>query len=246
MVSSFERVGFGLGHREVWSLGRRRLRRRLAISERQRAIELERSRIARDIHDNLGSHLTRITMLSESVRTQLNQPAKARVGLLRIYDSARELTRAMDEIVWAVNPRHHTIEGLAVLEKFALDFLGAAGIRCRLDFPERSPSWPLTSEVRHNLFLAFKEALHNVVKHARAREALVELRMDADAGNLELAVGDEGRGFQTGQFNPSPDRIDSGNGLENMRRRLKHVRGTCGIHSAPGKGTRVTFETCST
>ena len=86
---------------------------------------------------------------------------------MRIYDTARELTRAMDEIVWAVNPRHDTVEGLAnYLEKFALDFLGAAGIRCRLDFPDQYPHWPLTSEIRHNLFLAFKEALHNVVKHA--------------------------------------------------------------------------------
>ena len=124
----------------VWSVGRRRLRRRLEISERQRAVEAERARIARDIHDDLGSHLTRITMLSESARSQLDRPAEASAGLVRIYDTARELTRAMDEIVWAVNPRHDTVEGLAnYLEKFALDFLGAAGIRCRLDFPEQYP-----------------------------------------------------------------------------------------------------------
>jgi signal transduction histidine kinase len=221
-------------------VGRRRLRRRLEISERQRAVELERSRIARDIHDDLGSHLTRITMLSESARGQLDQPAEARAGLVHIYDTAREMTRAMDEIVWAVNPRHDTVEGLAnYLEKFALDFLGAAGIRCRLDFPEQFPRGPLTSEVRHNLFLAFKEALHNVVKHAGAPEAFIELRIGPET--LELAVKDDGRGFQPGDLNPGQDRLSGGNGLENMRRRLDTVGGTCEIHSAHGQGTQVVF-----
>jgi signal transduction histidine kinase/ligand-binding sensor domain-containing protein len=224
----------------VWSIGRRRLRRRLEISERQRAVELERSRIARDIHDDLGSHLTRITMLSESARSQLDRPAEAAAGLTRIYDTARELTRAMDETVWAVNPRQDTVEGLAnYLEKFALDFLGAAGIRCRLDFPDQFPRWPLSSEVRHNLFLAFKEALHNVVKHAAAPEAVIALRLGADT--LELAVKDEGRGFQPGDRDPSPDRVSGGNGLENMRRRLDQVGGTCEIHSPAGQGTEVVF-----
>lgn len=225
----------------VWSVGRRRLRRRLELSERQRAIELERSRIARDIHDDLGSHLTRITMLSESARGQLDQPAEARAGLAGIYDTARELTRAMDEIVWAVNPRHDTVEGLAnYLEKFALDFLGAAGIRCRLDFPEELPRWPLTSEIRHNLFLAFKEALHNVVKHAGAPDVFIELRIGPET--FELAVKDVGHGFQPGALTPSQDRVSSGNGLENMRRRLDKVGGRCEIHSAPGQGTQVIFQ----
>jgi ligand-binding sensor domain-containing protein/signal transduction histidine kinase len=224
----------------VWYGGRRRLRRRLELSERQHAIELERSRIARDIHDDLGSHLTRITMLSESAGSQLDQPAEARAGLVRIYDTARELTRAMDEIVWAVNPRHDTVEGLAnYLEKFALDLLSTAGIRCRLDFPEELPRWPLSSEVRHHLFLAFKEALHNVVKHAGAPDAIIELRIGA--GTLELAVKDDGHGFQPGALNPSQNRVSGGNGLENMRRRLDKVGGSCEIHSAPGQGTRVVF-----
>jgi signal transduction histidine kinase/ligand-binding sensor domain-containing protein len=223
-----------------WYVGRRRLHRRLELSERQRAIEAERARIARDIHDDLGSHLTRITMLSESARSQLDRPAEAGAGLMRIYDTARELTRAMDETVWAVNPRHDTVEGLAnYLEKFALDFLGAAGIRCRLDFPETYPPLPLTSEFRHNLFLAFKEALHNVVKHAAAPEVAIALRVGADA--LELAVKDDGRGFEPGQQDPTPDRVAGGNGLDNMHRRLQQLQGTFEIHSAAGKGTEVVF-----
>src|ERR1035441_8619313 len=222
----------------VWYVGRRRLHRRLEISERQRAVEAERARIARDIHDDLGSHLTRITMLSQSARSQLDRPAEASAGLVRIYDTARELTRAMDEVVWAVNPRHDTVEGLAnYLEKFALDFLGAAGIRCRLDFPEQYPLWPLTSEIRHNLFLAFKEALHNVVKHAAAPEAFIALRIGADT--LELAADQPLRSFAAGEQDPTQDRVASGNGLDNMHRRLHQLRGTCELHSAAGKGTEV-------
>ena len=97
----------------VWFDTRRRMRRKLDRAERQRDIERERTRIARDIHDDLGAQLTRITMMSESARANLDNPGQTAAGLNRIYDTARELTRSMDEIVWAVNPRHDTVEGLA-------------------------------------------------------------------------------------------------------------------------------------
>ena len=94
--------------------------RKLERLEQQRAVERERARIAQDIHDDLGVHLTRITMLSESASEELDDPAGARRTSARFIDTARELTRSMDEIVWAVNPRHDTMESLAsYLEKFA-------------------------------------------------------------------------------------------------------------------------------
>ena len=120
----------------VWFETRRRMRRKLERLEQQRAVEHERARIAHDIHDDLGAHLTRISMLSESARGELNNPERATAGLNQIYDTARDMTRAMDEIVWAVSPRHDTLESLASYsEKFAQDLLAAAGIRCRLDMP---------------------------------------------------------------------------------------------------------------
>ena len=125
----------------VWFDTRRRMRRKLDLAERQRDIERERTRIARDIHDDLGVHLTRITMISESVRSSLdNASGPAATGVGKIYEMARELTRSMDEIVWAVNPRHDTLESLATyLEKFAQDWLAMTGIRCRLDLPVQFP-----------------------------------------------------------------------------------------------------------
>ena len=201
-------------------------------------------RIARDIHDDLGAQLTRITMMSESARGDVANPERAAAGLEKIYDTARELTRSMDEIVWAVSPRHDTLESLAAyLEKFAQDWLAGVGIRCRLDLPLQFPEWHLTSEVRHNVFLAFKEALHNAVKHSGASEVLIRLAVKEKS--FELAVEDNGRGFAVGgkakDVSPAQGRAASGNGLENMRRRLMAIGGSCEIQSASGAGTKVIF-----
>ena len=226
----------------VWFDTRKRMHRRLDQAERQRDIERERTRIARDIHDDLGSHLTRITMLSESARSDLGNPVRVITGLEHIYNTARELTRSMDEIVWAVNPRHDTLESLAnYLEKFAQDLLATANIRCRLDMPMQFPEWYLTSEVRHNLFLACKEALHNVLKHSGASE--VKIRLAINAKDFELSIEDNGCGFSTASKLAEPPegsaRPIRGNGLENMQRRLSGIDGSCNIQSEPGKGTKI-------
>lgn len=228
----------------VWFFTRQRMRRKVERAERQRDIERERSRIARDIHDDLGAQLTRITMMSESARGDVVHPERAAAGLKRIYDTARELTRSMDEIVWAVNPRHDTLESLATyLEQFAQDWLAGVGVRCRLDLPLQFPEWHLTSEVRHNVFLAFKEALHNAVKHSQASEVLIRLTLKERS--FELALEDNGRGFTVGEakknVSAATGRTASGNGLENMRRRLAAMGGNCEIHSVPGQGTQVIF-----
>src|SRR5712664_3821276 len=157
---------------------RRRVRARLEQLERQQAVERERTRIARDIHDDLGASLTRISMLSETVRGELAGQTQAAADVDQIYGTARELTRAMDEIVWAVNPKHDSLDSLVTyLGRFAQNFLSTAGIRCRLDEPPHLPAWTFTVEVRHNVFLAFKEALHNVVKHAGASEVQVSFEL---------------------------------------------------------------------
>jgi signal transduction histidine kinase len=230
----------------VWFETRRRLHRKLERAERQRDIERERTRIARDIHDDLGAQLTRITMISESARgdSQQGDANAVATSLGKIYDMSRELTRSMDEIVWAVNPRHDTLESFAsYLERFAQDLLATAGIRCRLNLPVHFPEWHLTADVRHNLFLACKEALHNVVKHSGASEASIKLVERRDS--FELVIADNGCGFSPAtkwQGRPEvSDRQSSGNGLENMTRRLSGIGGTCAIRSTPGEGTDVTF-----
>ena len=228
----------------AWFYTRQRMRRRLEKLEREQVVERERSRIAKDIHDDLGASLTRITMLSQSVRdeAELSEPANNKLD--RIFSTARELTRAMDEIVWAVNPHHDTLESLTnYLSRFAYDFLSVAEIRCRLDLPLQLPAVLVTTEVRHNLFLAFKEALNNVVKHAAASEVQVALKLEGN--QLALTVADNGRGFAINDpAAPSPanpDRVMHGHGLPNMKRRLAELHGTCEIQGVAGQGTTVTF-----
>jgi ligand-binding sensor domain-containing protein/signal transduction histidine kinase len=224
----------------VWFDTRRRMRRRLERVERQRDIERERSRIAKDIHDDLGASLTRIVMLSQSNRGEMQLMTK---NLDRIFATARELTRAMDEIVWAVNPRHDRLDSLAsYLSRFANEYLSVAEIRCRLNLPLHLPTQPVTAEVRHNLFLAFKEALHNIVKHAAANEVRVDLKLEA--AQLALQVADDGCGFDaatSADGHVAAGRLACGNGLENMQRRLVEIGGACEIRSERGRGTTVTF-----
>jgi len=154
------------------------------------------------------------------------------------------LTRALEEIVWAVNPRHDTLDSLVdYLFHFAEEFLEHARIRCRVDAPFQLPPSPVSAEVRHNLFLAFKEALNNVVKHAKASEVRVQFELLAEG--FCLAILDNGCGFDPSTDAPSasgqPSTRTRGNGLRNLGRRLSSIGGTCEIRSRPGQGTTVRF-----
>jgi signal transduction histidine kinase/ligand-binding sensor domain-containing protein len=237
-------LAVALGAGVFWAV-RRQERLKLERSERQHALERERARIARDIHDDLGASLTRITMLSQSVRSELDAQAAAAADVDQIYSTARELTRAMDEIVWAVNPKHDTLDSLVTyLGRFAQQFLSSAGIRCRLDLPVYLPTLALTSEVRHNVFLAFKEALHNTVKHASATEVRISLQVQPD--DFVLVLADNGQGFNLNGEHPASSSSDAarsstGNGLANMKKRLEEIGGRCEWNTAPGEGTRVKF-----
>lgn len=234
------RVGLGLLLATGIAIGaraytQRQFRRRLETMERQRAVERERARIAKDIHDDLGASLTRITLLSQTALGDLHQPDQAAADLDRIYVTARTLTRAMDEIVWAVNPSHDTLDSLVnYAGSFAQQFLSDANVRCRLDAPLDLPQRPVSAEVRHNVFLSFKEALHNIVKHSKASEVRIALALQ-DSGFM-ITIDDNGIGFP----NPPPTHLQ-GDGLRNMHQRLTDIGGHCDIVALPNQGTRVTL-----
>jgi ligand-binding sensor domain-containing protein/signal transduction histidine kinase len=217
----------------------RKYRRKLALLQQQHAIERDRARIAKDIHDDIGAGLTQITLLTELAR---REPEQVGAHLERISNSARQLTRAMDEIVWAVDPQHDTFEGLMdYISAFAEDFLYTADIRCRMDLPLALPAMRVDAELRYNLFLALKEALNNVVKHAKATE--VWLRLSVEPGAFTLVVEDNGQGLPAaggeGAAGAGGDRIASGSGLVNLRKRLTAVGGRCEIRGGADRGTRV-------
>ena len=211
----------------------RKMQMQLELMKQQRAVELERSRIARDIHDDLGANLTQIALLSELAQADLGQPAQARSHLEQIFTTAGAVARQLDEIVWAISPANDTLEEFAsYVSKFAQDYLRVAGIRCRLEVPESLPKYPMSSAQRHDLFLAAKEALHNVVKHAQADE--VWLRLKIEQGALALEIEDNGKGVGQGA-----EARPRGHGLANMRNRLGHVGGSFAQQSRPGLGTLV-------
>jgi ligand-binding sensor domain-containing protein/signal transduction histidine kinase len=210
----------------------RRLRLRLRTLEQETAVQKDRARIAKDLHDDLGAHLSQIAMLSELAQSDFDKPAQAKGHIDLIFRTARSVTRSLDEIVWAVNPRNDSLDRFtAQLCTFAPEFLRAAGISCRLDVPMDLPSVPLPSKVRHHLYLGFKEALHNVVKHAGATE--VWLRLKIDSRQLTLVIEDNGRGFQLGAGAATGE-----DGLVNLGQRMSEIGGSFQQQSEPGQGTR--------
>jgi signal transduction histidine kinase len=204
-----------------------------------RALELERlrTRIATDLHDELGTRLTRIGLVTELAERETGSSHPARTHLVEISGMTRELVRTMDEIVWAVNPRNDTLDDLAnYVFHFAQEFFRDTPVRCRLDVPTDLPPLRLTPELRHNLFLAVKEAANNLLKHAQAQNALVRFQFDQSRGLLTLEVTDDGAGFD-------PSATGSqGNGLRNMRQRMESIGGRMDCQSERGKGTRVLFQ----
>ncbi|HEU6447451.1 MAG TPA: two-component regulator propeller domain-containing protein [Verrucomicrobiae bacterium] len=220
----------------VRKIATRKYKARLRLLEQQHAIERDRTRIAKDIHDDIGAGLTQITLLTELAR---RQPEQTSENLSRISDSARQLTRAMDEIVWAVDPQHDTFEGLLdYISAYAEDFLRVAGIPCRMDLPAILPAMHIEAEVRYNLFLALKETLNNVVKHAQATEVWLRLRLEHHG--FSMIVEDNGMGLSgvSGATAAGKDRIISGAGFSNLEQRLKNIGGHCSIFDT-GHGTRV-------
>jgi ligand-binding sensor domain-containing protein/signal transduction histidine kinase len=217
----------------------RRLRFALAQMEQQQSLERERMRIARDLHDEIGSKLAKISFLSEHAQANAEVPAPLAGKINSIAQTTRELLRTMDEIVWVVNPRNDTLENLVTyLGHYAAEYFQNTSIQCEIKLPQEMPQYLLSSEMRHNLFLTFEEALNNVLRHSGT--AIVNIEMSLNGVDFEVKVTDSGKGFEV----PSPAANGSsprggrgGNGLKNMRQRLQDIGGECLISSKPGGGT---------
>ena len=222
----------GLIAGSVHYVSTQRLQRELALMRQHEALETERARIARDLHDQLGANLTQVTLLGEMAEADKDLPAEVEGHARQIAQTARETTHALDEIVWTVNPANDTLDGLInYVCKYAQDYLALAGLRYRLEVPDQLPATPISPELRHNVFLVAKEAVNNVVKHAQASSVWLRLQLDPDRFTLEIQ--DDGRGLP-------PDAATKGrNGLGNMRKRMEDVGGTFTIAAAGPAGTIV-------
>ena len=208
--------------------------------ERRHALEAERSRIARDLHDDLGSSLTEISVLASTGLRHDEAPAELSASpgdfnhtslFKNISLKARNLIAALDVIVWAVDPEANSLQSLAdYLSGYTDDFFAHTNLACRFKVPVAFPPVTLEGRVRHDLLMAVKEALNNVVRHAQATDA--EFRMAVSDGVLEIDIADNGKGFEA-----APEK--EGHGLKNISARLKKIGGECAIESRRGGGTTV-------
>jgi signal transduction histidine kinase len=202
-------------------------------AELQQAAEAERSRIARDLHDELGTGLTEVSLLASAGLGQFHDAEKIRDRFHTIAEKARALVSGLDVIVWAIDPKRNSLQSFAdYLGGYARELFSSSAIVCRLRIRMESGVVALTEAARHSLFLAVKEALNNVIRHASATE--VEFQISQLGDRLHMVITDNGRGFDLNS-------VQRGNGLTNLQERLQAMRGECRVESQPGSGTTVKF-----
>ncbi len=224
---------------------KRKIQRRLRHLEQEHSLERERTRIAQDLHDEMGAKLCRISFLSEHARRGELPPQELQDQITSISDASREVLHSLDEIVWAVNPQNDTLEHVAsYIGQYAQEYFQMTGIQCELDIPPQLPAHPISSQMRHHVFLAAHEALTNILKHSGATSAKISMAF-VDV-TFRIEISDNGIGFNApaagSEFvSPAIARTVSGDGLGNMCQRLADIGGRCRIESAPGRGTVIRF-----
>jgi signal transduction histidine kinase len=203
-----------------------KLRRQKIVLEKQQAIEKERTRIATDMHDDLGAGLSRIKFLSETIgiKRLRQQPIEDDISSIRQY--SHEMIDKMGEIVWALNEKNDSLSDLlAYTRAYAVEYLSQNSIRCVVETPDDFPSSFVSGEFRRNIYLTVKEALHNIVKHARADSVFIRFNI---LHGLTITIQDDGLGFDNNHIKPYS------NGLINMQKRMKDLGGSFEIESNGG------------
>lgn len=205
---------------------------RLKAIEQERAIEKERLRISKDMHDEVGASLTRISILSEIAKNRHLEPDKSQEVIQQISEIAGNVVDELSEIIWAMNSKNDSLDNFAAyMRRYAGTYLEPTCKKVKFDFPDDIPNLPMQAELRRNLFLIVKEALHNIVKHSDAENVLITLQITKN--RLNLILRDDGKGFSEELL------IGTGNGLYNMRRRMEECEGSFNIVSDKDKGTEI-------
>ena len=207
---------------------------RIKALEQEHAIEKERLRISKDMHDEVGASLTRISILSELAKKRQNEPENSQKLIQQISEIAGNVVDELSEIIWAMNPKNDSLDNFtAYVRRYASTYLEPTATIAKFHFPDDVPALHMPAELRRNLFLTIKEALHNIVKHANAQHVLITLQNDKK--RLVISLKDDGDGFSEELL------TGNGNGLINMRRRIEECGGTFRIVSGKGKGTEIAF-----
>ena len=199
-------------------------------AEKLRAIEQERSRIARDLHDDLGSELTEINMTAAMVPGLIIGADAALERLRHIVEKSSSMISSLDGVVWVINAKNDKLASLIeYLASYTEEFLAKAQIACRVELPDFYADRLIDAEIRHDVLLAVRETLNNAVRHGHPSEVLLQFKVLDN--NLEITINDNGCGFDPNQ--------PRGNGVGNLQQRMKKYDGSCIIQSTSGSGTSV-------
>ena len=203
-------------------------------------LERTRTRIAADLHDDIGASLSRIALQSDLLkRPAILRPLDAERLLSDIGESSRALVDGMSDIVWSIDPKRDDLASLAARARhFALGLFEPQGVALTLRLPEEAARLRLGPEHRRHIYLLIKEAVNNIARHAAAKTVVIAIGIEG--GRLTVEVRDDGRGFEPGpgsQATPAPVRRGGGHGLPSMQARAALLRGTLTITSIPGQGT---------
>jgi len=203
--------------------------------EQQKALQLVRNNIAKDLHDEIGSTLTSINILSKVSRKSLEKDvAKSTVYIDKITEQSQNIQQAMSDIVWAIRPDNDLMENMLVrMREYVSHTLELKNIHTRFDVSGGILQHPLAMQQRRDLFLIFKEAINNAAKYSGAEQVTIQLSRQDD--QIQLVIKDNGVGFDTG-------RTTSSSGLKNMRERAAALGGNLTIRSVPGKGTQISLQ----
>jgi signal transduction histidine kinase len=194
-----------------------KIRRQKREFEKQQAIEKERTRIATDMHDDLGAGLSRIKFLSQSILNKKLKDEVIKGELEKITSFSDEMSEKMGEIVWALNEKNDTLADLvAYTRSYAVEYLANHEIKCDADTPLNLPATFITGEMRRNIFLSVKECLHNIVKHAGASKVFFSVQLDHE---MRIVIHDNGKGIDW------DNRRAFSNGLENINKRMREING---------------------
>jgi signal transduction histidine kinase/ligand-binding sensor domain-containing protein len=218
--------GTGLVAGSIRFYYRRKLEKQKLVLEKQQAVEKERTRIATDMHDDLGAGLSRIKFLSETIGIKKQQQQSIDEDIIRIREYSHDMIDKMGEIVWALNEKNDSLSDLlSYTRSYAVEYLSQNGIRCRVSAPDNFPNGFVSGEFRRNIYLTVKEALHNVVKHSQASELTLVIH---NSKNLVIEIQDNGVGFDKNNVRAFS------NGISNMQKRIEEIGGRIEILNQNG------------
>jgi signal transduction histidine kinase len=208
------------------------MRKQKIIFEKHQAVEQERTRIAMEMHDDLGSGLTAISYLAGGLSVESSAATRDRAE--KIASSAKTLVDSMNDIIWTMKSDNNSAkDALAYMRKQVAEQLETADINFSFDFPQHIPEISLSSEQKRNLLLISKEIIHNIIKHAHANEVAITAQINNRF--LQLKIADNGKGFDPVKLTPF------GNGLKNMQRRASEIDAQLEIDSHAGTTISLTL-----